>query len=215
VAPVFIYIATMSESTRETNSNISWLKPEQVETMRDAAHQGRHGPRDEAIVTLLYDTGLRRAELSAVDVDMLDLEQGELRIPAHIQKGYPNDSSPDPATFELDQSGDLRTERTLRAFLNAKAKEPAALFGSQKSDRMTGKAINDVVKRVAARGEIKPYSYAGRTDPGDVSAHTLRHSVAWRMLRTEDGNTLYDVRNRLRHSTILTTERKYDHFDTI
>jgi hypothetical protein len=35
------------------------------------------------------------------------------------------------------------------------------------------------------------------------------------MLRAEDGNTLYDVRNRLRHATILTTERKYDHFDRI
>jgi len=205
----------MSETAHETNSNISWLKPEQVETMRDAAHQGRHGPRDEAIVTLLYDTGLRRAELSAVDVDMLDLEQGGLRIPAHIQKDYPNDNSPDPATFELDQSGDLRTVRTLRAYLNATGEESGALFGSQKSDRLTGKAINDVVKRVAARGEIGPYTYAGRGDPADVSAHTLRHSVAWRMLRAEDGNTLYDVRNRLRHSTILTTERKYDHFDRI
>jgi len=35
------------------------------------------------------------------------------------------------------------------------------------------------------------------------------------MLRAEDGNTLYDVRNRLRHATILTTERRYDHFETI
>jgi len=35
--------------------------------MRDAAYEGQHGPRDDAIVTLLYDTGLRRAELSQVD----------------------------------------------------------------------------------------------------------------------------------------------------
>jgi integrase len=54
-----------------------------------------------------------------------------------------------------------------------------------------------------------------RRDADDVTAHTLRHSVAWRMLRVEDDNTLYDVRNRLRHSSILTTEREYDHFETI
>lgn len=65
--------------------------------MRDAAHEGRHGPRDDAILTLLYDTGLRRGELSQVDREMLDLDDGELRIPAEIQKDYPNDSSPRPA----------------------------------------------------------------------------------------------------------------------
>ena len=48
-----------------------------------------------------------------------------------------------------------------------------------------------------------------------MTAHTLRHSVAWRMLRAEEGNTLYDVRNRLRHATIVTTERKYDHFEKV
>jgi len=206
----------MSKSRQDTNSNISWLKPGQVEDIRDAAHEGRHGPRDDAIVTLLYDTGLRRAELAAVNQDMLDLDERELRIPAHIQKDYPNDNTPNPATFELDPSGDLRTVRTLRAYLNHSS-GAESLFPSQKGGRMTPKGINDVVKRAAERAEVKPHSYAGRGTPDDVSAHTLRHSVAWRMLRDEENNTntLYDVRNRLRHATILTTERKYDHFDRI
>lgn len=204
----------MSQSRQDTNSNISWLKPGQVEDIRDAAHEGRHGPRDDAIVTLLYDTGLRRAELAAVNRDMLDLDERELRVPAHIQKDYPNDNSPNPATFELDPSGELRTVRTLRAYLNHSS-EVESLFPSQKAGRMTPKGINDVVKRAAERAEVKPHSYAGHGTPDDVSAHTLRHSVAWRMLRDEEGNTLYDVRNRLRHATILTTERKYDHFDRI
>jgi len=182
--------------------------------MRDAAHQGRYGQRDDAILTVLYDTGLRRSELAEVDRDMLDLDMGELRIPPHIQKDYPNDNTPDPATFELDKSGDLRTERTLRAYLNNRG-DATALFPSQKADRMTGKGINDVVKRLAERAEVQPKTYSGTGTPSDVSAHTLRHSVAWRMLRAEEENTLYDVRNRLRHATILTTERKYDHFETI
>lgn len=75
--------------------------------------------------------------------------------------------------------------------------------------------MNPVVQRAARRADLLPFSYEGCGDPSDVSAHTLRHSVAWRMLRAEEGNTLYDVRNRLRHATILTTERKYDHFQTV
>lgn len=211
--PDGLYMGTHSKTGNSTDSNISWLKPGQVEDLRDAAYQGSHGARDDAIITTLYDTGLRRGELAAVDRAMLDLEEEQLRIPASIQKDYPNDNSPKPVTFELDRSGALRTVRTLRNYLDGR--DAGALFPSQKSDRMTPKGINDVVKRAAANAGVRPYQYAGRGSPDDVSAHTLRHSVAWRMLRAENDNTLYDVRNRLRHSTILTTERKYDHFIAI
>lgn len=208
-------MSTSSDKADSTDTNVSWLKPDQVEDMRDAAHEGRHGPRDDAIVTILYDTGLRRGELSQVNRDMLDLEEEQLRIPANIQKDYPNDNSPSAATFALDRSTELRTVRTLRAYLGGRDGNSPALFPSQKSNRMTGKALNDVVKRLAERADVSPYLYSGRGSANDVTAHTLRHSVAWRMLRAEEGNTLYDVRNRLRHATILTTERKYDHFQTI
>lgn len=204
-----------TQTGESEKTNIHWVKPRQVEAMRDAAHEGNDGLRDDAIVTLMYDTGLRRVELANVDRDMLDLGEGELRIPTKIQKDYPNDKSPPPATFRLDRSGDLRTVRTLRAFLDGRDDRRPALFPSRKSGRLTGKGINDVVKRLARRAEVEPFGYAGRGLPDDVSAHTLRHSVAWRMLRAEDGNTLYDVRNRLRHASILTTERNYDHFQTI
>lgn len=51
-----------------------------------------------------------------------------------------------------------------------------------------------------------------RGDADDVTPHPLRHSLAYRMLHEEEGNTLYDVRNRLRHRSLQTTERVYDHF---
>lgn len=183
--------------------------------MRDAAHEGRHGPRDDAIITLLYDTGLRRSELEQVDRDMIDLEDAELRIPPEIQKQYPNDGTPTTTTFGLDPTGELRTIRTLRAHLSSSSSDSPALFASRKSPRLSGKGINDVVKRCAQTAQVCPYAGAGRAEPEDVSAHTLRHSVAWRMLRAEDGNTLYDVRNRLRHSQLRTTEQNYDHFQTV
>jgi len=198
-----------------SDSNIHWLKPEQVEAMRDAAHEGRHGQRDDAILTILYDTGLRRKELAHVDRDMLDLDDEVLRLPTSVQKDYPNENSPDPAMLSLDPEGELRTVRTLRAYLSTRDDDSPALFPSRKSDRITGKGINDVVQRAAQRAEVRPYTFGGRGAADGVSGHTLRHSVAYRMLHDYDGYTLYNVRNRLRHQRLATTERVYDHFETV
>lgn len=208
-------MGTTSQTPDSTKTNIRFVKPQQVEAMRDAAYEGLHGQRDDAIVTLLYDTGLRRSELSAVDREMVDLDDGQLRLPSGIQKDYPNENTPDPVTVGLDPESDLRTVRTLRGYLSTRDDDSAALVVSQKSNRMTGKGINDVVKRLAERADVRPHTFAGRGESDDVTAHTLRHSVAYRMLHEYDGYTLYNVRNRLRHSRLSTTEQKYDHFDSV
>ena len=210
-------MGSTAQTSDRTDSNIHFVKPEQVEAMRDAAHEGRHGHRDEAIITILYDAGLRRGELSQVDRDMIDLDDGVLRLPggSQVQKDYPNPNTPDPETIKLDPDGDLRTVRTLRSFLATRDDDSPALFPSRKSERMGGKGINDVVQRAAERAEIRPHSHTGRGTVDDVSAHTLRHSVAYRLLTVHDGYTLYNVRNRLRHRRLQTTEEKYDHFDAV
>jgi integrase/recombinase XerC/integrase/recombinase XerD len=59
-------------------------------------------------------------------------------------------------------------------------------------------------QRVAAEAGVEPFHR-------DVTPHAGQHSVAYRMMNVEDGNTLYDVRNRLRHRLIQTTERVSDH----
>jgi integrase/recombinase XerD len=69
-----------------------------------------------------------------------------------------------------------------------------------------------MLKTVAAEADVRPYLVeGGRGDPDDATPHALRHGVAWRMMNAEDRHTLYDVRNRLRHRSITTTERRYDH----
>jgi len=68
------------------------------------------------------------------------------------------------------------------------------------------------ISKVAEEAGVEPYllnSTCGES--GDVTPHALRHSVAYRMMNAEEGNTLYDVRNRLRHRSIQTTEQVYDH----
>jgi integrase/recombinase XerC/integrase/recombinase XerD len=191
-----------------------WLKPEQIEDMRNATVENSAdylAPRNDALIALMADTGLRVGEVVALDVSMVDFEDGVLMLPADIQKDYPNDNS--PTYTEIELAGE--TVRTLRTYLSNRWKDPEALFPSRQSDRMTTESVRNVVRDAAVDATVEPYTLEGPGDPTDVTPHALRHSVAYRMMNREDGNTLYDVRNRLRHRSIQTTERIYDHLDRV
>ena len=188
-----------------------WLRPEQVDALRSACYEvgvDYLQQRNEAIIALMYDTGLRVGELVALDVDHLRDGNTALYLPTAIQKDYPTDSSPPPATLELASN----VSRLLSSYLTNRWKDTDALFPSRSSDRITTQGVRDLVSKVAIEAGVRPYLLDGsRGDPDDVTPHALRHSVAYRMMNAEEGNTLYDVRNRLRHRSITTTEQVYDH----
>lgn len=205
----------MSESANSQVRAKVWLRPDQVEALRSACYLTGADylqQRNEAIVALMYDTGLRVGELVAIDVDYLRDSTTKLYLPSHIQKDYPNENTPPPKTLRLASD----TTRLLRAFLTNRWKDSSALFPSRSSDRISTQGVRDLVHKVAETAEIRPFKIDGsRGDSSDVTPHALRHSVAWRMMNAEEGNTLYDVRNRLRHRSIQTTERIYDHINEV
>jgi integrase len=187
----------------------TWLLPNQVEAMRDACLSEQVPTylqdRNEALIAFLYDTGLRRGEAAAVDVDYLQLDAGSVRLPSSIQKG----NVPE-ATIELGKWGSDST-RLLRRYLRDRWKDTDALFPSRQSDRMSGRTIARAVKRMAEIADVSPQVIGGGTgSPSDVSPHTLRHSVAYRIIQVEDGR-LEDVQLRLRHASLTTTDRVYSH----
>ena len=201
-------------SNSETDSEQYWLKPEQVNEMRTVIYDCRPTylqQRDDAIITLLYDTGLRNSELVSLNFDDVDFDDGVITLSPEQQKQYPNDNSPGIATVELSQD----TIRTLRSYLNSRWKDTEALFPSRSSDRITTRSVRNLVEKLAIEADIQPHKASGgRGDPTDVYPHSLRHSVAYRMVRREE-QQLDDVKRRLRHSSIRTTEREYSHFDVV
>ena len=200
--------------TEYANSQVRakvWVTPDQVEALRSACYATGADylqQRNETIVTTMYDTGLRVGELVQVNVEFLRNNNSELYLPTEIQKDYPNENSPPPVTLELADD----TARLLSAYLTSRWKDTAALFPARSSDRISEQGIRNMLHKIADEADIRPYKIDGsRGTPDDVTPHALRHGVAYRMMNTEDGNTLYDVRNRLRHRSIQTTERIYDH----
>ena len=201
----------MSDSADSKVRAKVWLTPDQVEALRSACYTTGAEylqQRNEAIMAFAYDTGLRVGELVQVDVSLLRSNNSELYLPTEIQKDYPNENSPPPVTLELADD----TVRLLSAYLTNRWKESSALFPSRSSDRITEQGVRNMLHKVAEAAAVSPYKIDGsRGDAGDVTPHALRHGVAYRMMNDEEENTLYDVRNRLRHRSIQTTERIYDH----
>jgi integrase/recombinase XerD len=201
----------MSNSANSKVRAKVWMTPGQVEALRSACYTTGAEylqQRNESIIAFMYDTGLRVGELVQIDKTLLRNGNSELYLPTDIQKDYPNENSPPPVTLTLSKD----TARLLSAYLNSRWKDPQALFPSRSSDRISEQGVRNMLHKIAEEAEVRPYKIDGtRGNASDVTPHALRHSVAYRMMNEEDENTLYDVRNRLRHRSIQTTERIYDH----
>jgi integrase len=66
-------------------------------------------------------------------------------------------------------------------------KETDALFPSRQSDRMTDRSVRNVVTKAAELASVRPYRIeGGRGEPSEVSPHTFRHSITFRMIRREN-----------------------------
>ncbi|MFC7047288.1 tyrosine-type recombinase/integrase [Halobacteriaceae archaeon GCM10025711] len=186
----------------------SWLLPEQVDQMRSACLTDRFADylqeRNLTLVELMYDTGLRASEVVGLDVDHLHLDEEPVTVylPSEIQKG-----NPPPATIELSED----TARQLRRYLRDRWKDTPALFPTRSSDRMTSRSLQRTIEAIAVAAEVEPHLVGGGTgEPETVTPHTLRHSVAYRIIRVEGGR-LEDVQLRLRHKSRSTTDRVYSH----
>lgn len=201
---------------------IVWLKPQQIQEIRDACYSdefaGFAQARNDAIISLMYDAGARPAETCGLTVEMFHADDNSLRMPSSAQKDYPVDASPPPATIGLAEDEFTNdTVRTVRSYLNSRWKDTMFLFPSRKSDAISTRSLREILTKAAEIANVRPHiGFEGRGDPSDVHPHAIRHSVAYRVLHareSEDRGTLYDVRNRLRHRSILTTEKHYDAFE--
>lgn len=137
--------------------------------------------RDAAILELFYSSGLRLAELVALDCRDFDFISETVRV---FGKGRKERLCPvgGPAVAAIQR---YRGE--------AKVSE-GALFLSKLRRRMTSRAITDVVKKYHAISGL----------PVQVSPHKFRHSFATHLL--DAGADLRSVQSLLGHASLSTTQ---------
>lgn len=115
------------------------------------------------------------------------------------------------------RSSRLASQRvcTRRADGDGRDADGPAPFPSRKPDRLTGRASTTSWCGSQSAPTTAPTTLSVAVTRGGVTPHALRHPVVDRLLRVEAGNTLSDGRSRLRHSSLLTTGRSYDHLFAI
>lgn len=178
----------------KSEREVKFLKLEQIEKLLlapDINH--KIGLRDRAILETLFSTGLRVAELAALNRDQVKISAGSKELEISV----------------IGKGGKVRTvyfsERAtswLKKYLDKRSDMDEALFinykpGIEKSGltrRLTTKSIEDIVKKYVKIAGL----------PIMATPHTLRHSYATDLL--SEGVDLRLVQEFLGHRNIATTQ---------
>ena len=147
------------------------------------------GLRDHALVELLYASGARIAEASALDVDDLDLSQGQVKL---YGKGRKERIVPLYARAVEALDAYLRQGRPALAARCGSDDARAALFLSTRGNRMGTGALRRVFERAAQQ--------AGTA----ATPHVMRHTYATELL--EGGADLRSTQELLGHESLSTTQ---------
>jgi integrase/recombinase XerD len=165
------------------------LSPDQVSRLLDAAAgtEGALGLRDQALLEILYATGMRASEVVGLEIDDIDLSEGTVRC---FGKGSKERIVPlYPAVVEVlrayVQSG--------RRFLGRDPGE-RTLFLNNHGGALTRQGLWFLVQHYAEVAGLASW----------VTPHTLRHTFATHLL--EGGAELREVQQLLGHASITTTQ---------
>lgn len=155
--------------------------------------------RDRAILEFLYSTGIRVAELVALNMESLDFETEMVRVRG---KGGRERQVPvgSQAIRALGAYLPERDRLLAARLLKGKPVVREAVFLNGRATRLTTRSVERLVKNYALR--------AGIATP--VTPHALRHSFATHLL--EMGADLRSVQELLGHASLSTTQ-KYTHLN--
>lgn len=149
--------------------------------------------RDNAVLELLYATGMRVSELVNLKIENVNLEVGYVRC---VGKGKKERIVP------MGRNAKEAIEKYCNVVRKKQAKDQfiPSLFLSRLGKKISRQSIWKIVKYYAKKAKVKK----------TIKPHTLRHTFATHLL--EHGADLRSVQEMLGHSDISTTQI-YTHVD--
>ncbi|BCO32333.1 tyrosine recombinase XerC [Thiohalobacter sp. COW1] len=167
------------------------LDVDRMEQLLQPAGEDPLEHRDQAMLELIYSSGLRLAELVGLDCNDLDLRDALVSV-----TGKGNRSR----VLPVGRQARTALARWLEVRTELAAPDEPALFVSRRGSRLTPRSVQQRLdRRARARGL-----------PGRVHPHMLRHAFASHLL--ESSGDLRAVQELLGHADISTTQI-YTHLD--
>jgi len=187
----------MLESPRLRRKMPEVLSVHEIQSMLAAIDLSEpQGPRNRAIVEVLYACGLRVSELVNMKITNLFLEASFIKI-----LGKNNKERLVPIGGEAVKYLTTYIEHMRSKLTNIKSGQENFVFLNRRGHHLTRMMVFLIVKELAEK--------AGVTK--NISPHTFRHSFATHLV--EGGADLKAVQDMLGHESITTTEI-YTHLDT-
>ena len=169
------------------------LPIEEVNTLLEADFSAEpYGTRDRAILEILYSSGIRVNELSKLNMDDIDLNQGLMKVRG---KGKKERIVPvgGPAMLALKKYIENRRKMLKKENLNTDSGFP--VFLGSKGTRLTARSVARIVDKYILKSGVNK----------KISPHTLRHTFATHLM--EGGADLRAIQELLGHESLSTTQR--------
>jgi type 1 fimbriae regulatory protein FimB len=154
------------KSDRKVQSRVrekAYLTDGEVEQLIHAAGQGRHGVRDQLLVTLAWRHGLRCAELTGLKLHQVNLDARELhviRVKGSLSNHHP-----------LSEAEVRLLKRWLKVRAERKGSGSDCLFLNERGEGMQPHAFNHLLNAIGARAGFTCKLYP----------HILRHSCGFHL----------------------------------
>jgi integrase/recombinase XerD len=178
----------LAQAHKDYSKTPAW-KRNSADCSRKSSHSSYRRLRDLALVDLLFATGVRVGEVSALDLK--DYLVKEAVFTVHGKGGR------DRLAFAVDAKT-LQIQERHFAFRSLIKTDADALFLNAAGRRLTTQGIANVIARLCKEAGVDRH----------VTPHMLRHTVATLLLR--NGADIRVVQEFLGHRSIATTQR-YTH----
>ncbi len=147
--------------------------------------------RNDAILELLYATGLRISELVGLNIEDLNFNERLIKVRGKGKK---------ERIVPFSEIAEEKLKKYLKVRAKLEVKDTTALFVNRFGKRLTQRYIQKMIKTYRILAGIEK----------DFTPHSLRHSFATHLL--ERGADLRVIQELLGHSSLNTTQR-YTHLE--
>ena len=195
-------IKELEKSKRwDSEDDVPYLKPKDIDKL--ARNVPSPTTRNELMVRLAFQTGLRRKELVGIKWPE-DLNRTTRKITVREENAKSGQKRVVAYQPSLDFLTDQWIENTRPSV--AMAGQSDYLFPSNRNVHISGQQFNDIVKEAATNAGIQSVKMVNRSGEKrrTVTAHILRHSFA--MEAIAQGWNIYVLKNALGHSSVDITE---------